>query len=529
MYDCYTIFQNKPYPFQDITTVGRYKVTIDEKQYKCDVIFGFNDLTACETIGRQTSNNGYYPGWTYDLDCLEMRDIVMEWIEMLDVKERTLRNVIRHIMYCMSYDNVGDRGLIVGRWGINYNDEGKSPTHWKTSSQIFKERYTTGKAIRYGQCWCFAECLTSIFRFLGIPTRTIMGRNTLIDENQDFGIDFTSESTKDDDDKWNLIERSNLDLSIHQMTHSIVEKSSSWDPKKIYQAGDSYWNNHFWNEIYIPISDDNYELFSWEVVDSTPVIASKSLDSYIGIKIAGPCKISSFRSDEVTLISYSPKISKSPILKENLLNNNYDFDHIFAMTNSPFRLWAIEPYISGDKIINIPYVYSIIFPFSKKLSCYINTKKNNQLFSLAPCIFTKKFTDKNFSLEDLTSRYQGDNEKIKRMYYNKIAKMTGNVYIQIVYLDSLGNVINIERRFTTINNEILNSNVENIRISYPTCYLVSYLLIEDFDGNFNDDSEFLTSLSSGKSEDLNVDESDTSNTICNWATFCEYTQRGQIR
>lgn len=442
MYHCGKISENAIYPFnnEDIKGIGRYKKIVNENEYIYDIVFddNFNLKWSQNEIHEYINGkNGHYNEWSYDLNSQTMRNIVMNWINELDYKNRSKRNIIRHIMCKISSENSGDDGLIVGKWEGSYKIDGKSPFYWNSSHSIFEEREKTGKPVRYGQCWCFAETMTSICRFLNIPTRTISGKNTLIDENLDGGIDFKEDLRKSDtiDIKFSLLNKNDLANSFNNLINGFSDKGESWENLSIYECGDSFWNIHYWNEIYL----DN----EWEIIDSTPIYKSFSNDDYKNKKIGGPSKISSFNGIVNSL--------------------NYDFDRLFSMVNSPYRLWTTESIVEGNSIINIPFVYSIIYPLSEKMSVYIQSNKVKNVFKKVPIISTKN--------EVLTPNYTAPDDFLNSIYY-KNAYFEGIFYIQTVFLDKIGNVLKVDRVNSTIDG--FDKKIKHI----PECYLISYLLIE---------------------------------------------------
>ena len=382
----------------------------------------------------------------------------MQWINELSFEDRNYRNVIRHIMCHMSSNNSSENGLIVGKWGGSYINDGKPPSHWTNSSSIFNERKKNGKHIKYGQCWCFAECMTSICRFLGISCRTICGKNTLIDENLDNGIDFKEDLKKTGEDEENikfiLLDKSSLFNSLSNLSKNIIDKGQPWEELTIYDSGDSYWNIHYWNEIWIP----NYlnPLGEWEIIDSTPISNSISNDLYNGMKLSGPSKISDFTSKSI-------KIS----------NENFDFYKLFSMINSPYRLWTTETITENDELVTIPFVYSIVYPWNEKISVYIKIPQVKRLFSYLPIISTRISGIPSTITEDITLNYKSPSIKLKDIYF-KDAYLEGQFYTQRVYLDNLCNVIKVNRKNCTIS-EMREDELKN---KVNGCYLISYLLIE---------------------------------------------------
>lgn len=460
MYSCITIMDEPNFPFNkdDIKAVGRYKRIYNNKTYICDVIFSRLDNPFWSKNEKEEylyGNNGYYHNWTYDITSTIMREIVMEWVNELDYEKRTIRNILRHIMTRMSSNNSGDKGLIVGKWEGIYTHDGKPPSHWINSSSIFEERKRTGKPVKYGQCWCFAECLTSICRFLGIACRTVSGKNTMIDENLDNGIDFKEDLRKSSDNtRFILLTKESLNESLNNLINGIVLKSEPWEELRIYDAGDSFWNIHYWNEVWIPNNDNKKG--EWEIIDSTPISKTITNDDYSEMKISGPSRISDFSNKE---------IESSP--------ESFDFLKLFSMINSPYRLWTIETIVENDEIITIPFVYSIIYPWNEKISVFIRSKSVLNLFKNTQSISTRKCGVSSTIKEDITNYYKSPSSKIMKLYF-KNSSLDGIFYIQVVYLDKLGNVLKVERKHSTISD--MKSCDENVDIL--NCYIISYLMIE---------------------------------------------------
>lgn len=449
-----------------------------------------------------TGNSGYYGTWTYDLKSSKIAKMTNEWLNELPHNKRDTRSIIRHLMSKISSEN-SDNALMVGKWTGSYTEDGRPPTHWINSSSIFEHRIKTGKPVKYGQCWCFAECMTSMMRYLKIPCRTVCGRNIMIDENLDNGVDFKQELRKDESSS-NMLAHLNRDY-MNEMFKNLVSSSSSyhaiedgadikdgtnveggkeeesggrereggggtkseWDNLKIYDCGDSTWNVHFWNEVWI----DGH----WEAIDTTPVLESEVIEDSKNKKILGP----------------------STLLVKDA--NSVDFKRFHAMVNSPFRLWATETISVDDKLIDIPYVYSVIFPHSKKKSRYLKLPKIIELFSKGPTVYIKH----DHHDVNITDRYRASDRVLEDMYMSSFNSKLGNMmYLQTVYLDYSGNVIKVDRFKGSFEN-YRHRRVEPV----PECYLTSCLAVEISDKN------------SGDKE--NGEESEVSRTP-NFIAFCSY-------
>lgn len=368
------------------------------------------------------NNSGLYRNWSYDLTSRKIRKQLFDWIDEIPNDKRSKLEVIRYLMSKMS-------SLMVGNWSNNF-DEGLTPTHWIGTEQIFIFREKINHPVKYGQCWCFSEIMTSLCRMLNIPTRTVSGKNVLIDENLDHGIDFKEDLKKGESGvNMSLIGRDFLNQTLSNLVSGGNDKGELWDELKIFDCGDTYWSFHYWNEVFIN--------GSWYAFDSTPTTINLS-----GI---GPYSIS----------------------KED----GFDSDKILSMVNLPFRLWATETIIEGDKAVNIPYVYSIIYPHSINKSKYLKLPKIKSLFDKKIRIITKNTDFPKHENVDITDNYLLSDSKLSDLYYRN-SPLEGNFYIQIVHLDSIGNVLHIDRITS------LNSNMKDKESIIKGTYMKSYLLIE---------------------------------------------------
>mgnify|MGYP000205048666 CR=1 FL=1 len=430
------------------SSIGRY----NENDNTYDVIFNreYSDKWKQEERHEyHFGEYGYYNNWTYNLSSMYIRNLVMKWINEIPENNRNKINVVRYMMSKISYDNSGDESLLVGNWSGNYSNDGRHPTFWMNSNDIFHEQSVKSKPVKYGQCWCFAECMTSICRFLGIACRTISGKNTLLDANLDNGIDFNEDLRKGDTSGFILIEKENLNRKLSNLSNGTEDKGDILDNLKIYDSGDSYWNIHYWNEVFID--------GEWWIIDSTPIVESKSNDEYNGMKFLGPTRVSSFKNTTSDI--------------------DFNFKNIFSMVNSPYRLWTTETIVENDEIVSIPYVYSIIYPHNKHMSVFLNTKNVTSLFNMKSKITTRISGKKQTLRLDISENYEAPSNILQEIYFNDM-NFEGNFYVQVVYLNSLGAVLNIKRT----NDKILSID-DFINDEVEGCYIVSYLFIEKTDKN----------------------------------------------
>ena len=81
-----------------------------------------------------------------------------------------------------------DDGVLVGNWSDDYS-EGKCPTTWLGSVKILQEYLKTNKPVKFGQCWVFSGLMTTLFRALGIPARTVTNFESAHDTDGTMTID----------------------------------------------------------------------------------------------------------------------------------------------------------------------------------------------------------------------------------------------------------------------------------------------------------------------------------------------------
>jgi hypothetical protein len=373
------------------------------------------------------NNSGHFRNWSYDLTSKKVKKELFKWIDELSENKRSKFDVIKHLMSKMS-------SLMIGKWDNDFR-QGNPPTHWIGTEQVFIAREKENKAVMYGQCWCFAEIMTSLCRILNIPARTVSGKNVLIDENLDNGIDFKEDLKKSDNNNLILISKDFLKQKLSNLINGNDDKGELWEELKIYDCGDTYWTVHYWNEVYID--------GEWYCFDATPIN-----DEFKGI---GPYSI--------------------------IRDNGFDSEKILSMFNSPFRLWSTETIIESDKTINIPYVYSIVYPHSKRLSKYIKAIKVENLFDKKLKIITRHPDYPNTDNFVITDNYVLSFSKLMNLYFKNVP-LNGIYYIQSVYLDIVGNVLHVDR----ITCSISEMNDDKVHV-IPGTYIISYLLIENIEIN----------------------------------------------
>lgn len=429
---------------------GRYQFQIQNKDWILDVVFLITpgiSWTNQEIEEYYFGQYGYTNEWTYDLDNASMRQIIMIWIEEIPREKRSLTRVVRHLMSCMNDKNRPD-ALLQGKWANNSTEyqDGTHPCHWSNSGEIYDQRLIKGKAIKYGQCFCFSECLTSALRFLRIPTRTIYGTNSHIDVNKRYSIDLDYSILSKGPNSpqyFSIFKEETLDSLIEHTLNETVPKSDDLlDNLRILGTDDSVWNFHYWNEIYIDRKEcqHNYKGYEWQVIDSTPVLPSDSEDEYRNHYVLGPCNILAIQRG---------------------IHSNFDFKFLHSATNSSFRIWSFKEIEEQNQIKRIPVAISILYPHFQDLSHYLNLREIERILHKRSKITTRQVGRKLTVPLDISSRYYCENSqtlyKLHRKEHpiiinphNKGFKWyntdyPGPYYFQQVFLDENGDMISYQR------------------------------------------------------------------------------------
>lgn len=399
--------------------IGRYKIKIKEKIWILDVIFPrmLDESWTDTNIREYTSGNiGIHPTWRYNLLDSNMIEFTMNKINRLN--DRSLINIIRFLISEMSSSN-SVTGLIEARWEIDFPN-GKNPMSFRSPSEIFKEWSKKKRPVKYGQCWIFAECMTTIFRFLGISTRTIFAENSHVNTSLNCGIDMMldCESMKDNDD-------SSYYFRIDNISDIVNSKANPMEDCILYNGEDSIWNMHYWNEIYIP--DENND-FSWNCIDSTPCVETEE-NPYKENKILGPCKVSDILSG---------------------LHKPYDYKYLHSVVNSPFRMWSNECITVDGTITIIPVLKALIFPFYHD-KCIGTSDVNierikNKLITINTKVgmMSKKDITDTYTM-DYNTLYSELHDKNPLLFENKKIIIQSDddsiYYVQQICLDKAGKVV----------------------------------------------------------------------------------------
>lgn len=339
-------------------------------------------------------------GWKYDYNCSSVSKWIMDIISRIPLKYRN------DIEYLTTYitskiDSINDpvNGLIEGRWKSTFS-RGKEPGEWKTSGEIFRERINNKFPVRYGQCWVLSDLLTGIFRFLGIPAKSVRIDNCIIDIYKSGGIDCIESSNGlnvkshnkinfrhiIDEERYEFIETKNIqEIPSNKGCLFSLNNDIESNDKDFYGIDhhlgkrNHCWNFHVWTEVMIGKEwciFDPSPLSSIE--DFSPYISDKRHPMMIGKKFLGPIPIK--------------------YIKEGNIPSNYplteNFKYLFNCVNGTIRCWNPLQNSSGSRTIfylsNVNYdsvkVYERTSRGSKlditsKYKCsYDNLHINNPLY-----------------------------------------------------------------------------------------------------------------------------------------------------
>ncbi|XP_052817251.1 protein-glutamine gamma-glutamyltransferase K-like [Mya arenaria] len=216
----------------------------------------------------------------FESPVLEVALTLLDKGELADSGRSSVISVIR----CLSAltNSNDDEGLLYGKWGSEYPKPGTKPWEWTGSVAIMEQYHTTGKPVKYGQCWVFSGVVTTLLRCLGIPTRSVTN----------------FESAHDTD---------------CSMT---IDKHFNEDGEPIEELNDSTWNFHVWNESYFKRLDLPEGYDGWQAHDATPQELSE------GVMRCGPAPIKAIKEGHVYL--------------------NFDTGFIFSEVNGDKIEWEVK-------------------------------------------------------------------------------------------------------------------------------------------------------------------------------------------
>lgn len=203
----------------------------------------------------------------------------LDLVELLASDRGDAVKLTRHLSAAVNH--MDDGGVLIGNWSGEY-DGGKSPTFWVGSAPILRQWRESGP-VKFGQCWVFSGLLTTVCRCLGIPARSV----TCFDSAHDTNF------------------------------NRVIDKYYDANREKLNIGGDSIWNFHVWNDVWLRRPDLPEGRGGWQAVDATP--QEKSAGKWQ----CGPASLAD--------------------IKAGRAGSNYDLDFLVGEVNADVRYYTVGP------------------------------------------------------------------------------------------------------------------------------------------------------------------------------------------
>ncbi|RWS01581.1 hemocyte protein-glutamine gamma-glutamyltransferase-like protein, partial [Dinothrombium tinctorium] len=168
---------------------------------------------------------------------IEAMKLVFTMVELKTEDWKDPVMVSRALAKITSYDS--HAGILIGQWEEPYESydpefEAHEPSYWDGSAEILETFVKQkGYPVQFAQCWVFASVLTTMLRFLGIPSRPV--------SNFESGADFYPN-----------------DLEITQFINETLNK-------------ENVWTFHVWTEAWMQRRDLSFNgsFDGWQICDGT--------------------------------------------------------------------------------------------------------------------------------------------------------------------------------------------------------------------------------------------------------------------
>uniref|UniRef100_A0A8C1L8G8 Protein-glutamine gamma-glutamyltransferase K n=1 Tax=Cyprinus carpio TaxID=7962 RepID=A0A8C1L8G8_CYPCA len=124
-----------------------------------------------------------------------------------------------------------DNGVLIGSWKDSY-EGGTSPTAWSGSGDILRQYYrSSGRPVKFAQCWVYAGVTNSVLRCLGIPTRCVTNFNSAHDTDLSLTIDIYI------DEKLEIIKDKTSDSVWYDILLSLMPSESGLSISGVWPCG----------------------------------------------------------------------------------------------------------------------------------------------------------------------------------------------------------------------------------------------------------------------------------------------------
>nr|CAD7442811.1 unnamed protein product [Timema bartmani] len=293
-------------------------------------------------------------------------------------------------------EDVSVAGVLHGRWDGDYKD-GTAPAAWTGSVAILEEYLTTGKEVKYGQCWVFAGVVTTVCRALGIPSRVVSNLVSAHDANSSLTVD---------------------------RYYDLNNEELDYDPTN-WEGEDSIWNYHVWNDVWMARPDLPLGYGGWQAIDATPqetsLVGRAGPDLPLGY---GGWQAIDATPQETSLGFFQCGPASLEAIKCGAVGFSYDVPFLLASVNADLFRWKEDP--ESDRGY---------------------TKISSNKYHIGRVIFTKApwLFDPNGDKdrEDITNQYKAEE--------GELVQTSKNDYVHTRRMHSLHFHINVER--------VLSSNI----------------------------------------------------------------------
>ncbi|KAJ3083795.1 hypothetical protein HK102_000906 [Quaeritorhiza haematococci] len=262
-------------------SVGTYELAIGSDKAVCIVLFNpwskddtvyladeaqLNEYILKDTgmiwVGSPKSNSGR--PWNFAQFNTKSLLVSIELLEQLPYEDRDDPVKVSRFLSAI-VNSSDDGGVLTGNWSGNY-EGGESPTAWTGSAEILAKFFETKRPVKFGQCWVFSGVMTSVFRSLGIPARSVTNFSSAHDSTKPY----------------------------NRAVDKYFDANGNLNNEK---TEDSIWNFHVWNEVWMTRPDlaaesEKYKLDfgGWQAVDATPQEESH------GIYQMGPASLTAVKN-----------------------------------------------------------------------------------------------------------------------------------------------------------------------------------------------------------------------------------------
>ena len=192
-------------------------------------------------IWKGSTNDNWPIEWSFDQYQVHNLIVSIRLLQSLTIDQRRDPVLVARRLSAMLNANQ-DNGVLTGRWKDTFPN-GQQPGYWSSSTAIMDQYNRESATVKYGQCWVFSGIFTTAMRTLGVPARSV----TKFDSGH---------------------ERPRHEGKFNQYLDKYYTMNSQGEWAKD-AGGDSIWNYHVWNDVWMSRPDLG-QGHGWQAVDATP-------------------------------------------------------------------------------------------------------------------------------------------------------------------------------------------------------------------------------------------------------------------